>query len=214
MAAADSLRKGVATGREVAAGRPPRILLAVTGCAQAEAIPRLVASLQRHPDLGPQEVIVAATEAALRFFDSAEVEAKTGERVFVDHFDGTARFPVPHISLVEWADGLIVYPASANTIAKCAHGICDSLVASLVLAARCPVYFGPSMNEAMYENVIHQRNLAILQEASYQLIPRETARVLKRATGEIVSSLFCTEAMVLSVCELIAAGHRHRGVGA
>jgi phosphopantothenoylcysteine decarboxylase / phosphopantothenate---cysteine ligase len=179
----------------------PRVLLAVTGCAQAEHTPRLVANLLHHPETGSHRVIVAATQSALQFFERAEVEKLTGTKLFVNHADATTDFPVPHINLIEWADVLIVYPASANTIAKCAHGICDTLVSSLVLSANCPVYFGPSMNEAMYDKAITQRNLKILEELGHQVIEREMAKVWIHAKQDYVEKLFCTESMVLSVCE-------------
>ena len=181
--------------------RLARVLLAVTGCAQAEVVPRLVRNLLDHPDIGKHQVIVAATRPALEFFEVSQVRKLTGRRVFVNHTDGTGEFPVPHIGLVEWADVIIVYPASANTLAKCAHGICDSLVSTLVLAAPCPVYFGPAMNGLMLQNSITQRNLQILQDNGYRFVPQELGRVLIHSTGQIEERMYCTETMVLSVCE-------------
>lgn len=180
----------------VPARRPTRLLLAVTGCIQARVIPRLVCRLRAG---GRRRVIVAATESALRFFDREEVEKTTGERVYVHHHDGTRRFPVPHINLSSWADGMIVYPASANSIAKCAHGLCDTLVTTLVLAARCPVYFGPSMNEAMLENPILQANLRRLEEAGHRRVPTRKGWVYKHATRETVRTPHCTEGAIASV---------------
>lgn len=188
-----------------------RVLLAVTGCAQAEITPRLVRRLGAHPRVGPLEVIVVATEAALEFFDRAKVERATGRPVFVHHRDATAEFPVPHVNLAEWAEVILVYPASANTLAKCAAGICDNLVSTLALAARCPVYFGPSMNDAMQEHPITRRNLAQLEAAGYRWIGREEVRVLVRATGRRVRRSFCTEAMVLATCDDVFG--RRRGAG-
>jgi phosphopantothenoylcysteine decarboxylase/phosphopantothenate--cysteine ligase len=178
-----------------------RVLLAVTGCAQAEITPRLVRSLASHRRVGPLEVIVAATDAALEFFDRSRVERSTGRPVFVHHRDATAEFPVPHVSLAEWADLLLVYPAPANTLAKCAAGICDNLVCTLPLAARGPVYFGPVMNDAMAEHPITRTNLDRLEAAGYRWIPREPARVRVRSSGRAVRRPFSTETMVLSVCD-------------
>ena len=183
-----------------------RILLGVSGCAQAEKVPRLVRRLIRSGGERTWDLIVASTEAGLRFFDRAIVEQLTGRPVFASHDEGTSEFPVPHVNLAEWASVVIVYPASANTVAKCAHGICDNLVSTIVLAARCPVYFGPMMNEAMWDNPITQANLRRLQEAGYRMVPREKTRVRIRATGRRVRTLCCTDAKVVSVCRELFAG--------
>ncbi|HLG20853.1 MAG TPA: flavoprotein [Bdellovibrionota bacterium] len=182
-------------------GRLPHVVLAVTGCVQAEVTPRLVSNLLYHPEIGRHEVIVAATPAALGFFEREVVEKLIGRKMFVHHTDTTEEFPVPHINLADWADVTLVYPASANTIAKCAHGICDSLVAGLVLAATSPVYFGPTMNRRMYESRVTQRNLKLLKEYGHRFIPQETCRVTVKATGEVEEKLYCTESMVLHVCQ-------------
>ncbi len=179
----------------------PHILLAVSGCTQAEVTPRLVHNLKHHPDIGTHEVIVAATEPALAFFEKNQVEQLTGRRVFVNHEDGTEEFPVPHINLADWADMLIVYPASANTIAKCAHGICDNVVTHLVMTCRCPIYFGPTMNDLMSQNPIYQKNRKILEEHGYEFVGQEMANITVRATGKVEQKLFCTERMVLAAVD-------------
>jgi len=175
-------------------GRKPRVLLIATGCAQAESIPRLVFNLLDHPKAGSHDVIVVATVPALDFFSRRRVERMTKRKVYVRHTDGTKEFPVPHINLTEWADLILIYPASANTIAKCAHGLCDSLASTIVLASRAPVYFGTTMNTAMYENPITQKNLKTLKRAGHRFIPFE------RATGEAVEKYYCSEQMVLRTC--------------
>ena len=177
----------------------PRVVLCVTGCAQARVTARLVSSMLHHPDVGDHEVIVVATHPALPFFDRGDVERMTGRPVFVDHVDSTSEFEIPHIGLAEWADAVIIYPASANTIAKCAHGFADSLVANVVLAARCPVYFGPTMNDAMYNNPVTRKNLSTLEAHGHRFILQENATVLVTATGDLREQAACTERMVLAV---------------
>ena len=183
----------------------PRVLLCVTGCVQARVTPQLVSSMLHRPESGDHEVIVAATHPALPFFDRGDVERQTGRCVFVDHTDSTAEFDIPHISLAEWAEAVIVYPASANTIAKCAHGFADSLVSNLVLATRSPVYFGPTMNDAMYDNAITQKNLKALEAHGYHIIPQENAKVLVTATGDLREQDAVTQRMVLSVLKELFA---------
>ena len=170
----------------------------MTGCAQAERTSRLVRNIIHHPDSGDHEVIVVATQPALHFFERAPVEKLTKRRVFVEHTDSTEEFEIPHIGLAEWADVVIVYPASANTLAKCAHGLADTLVTNVVLAARCPVYFGPCMNERMYDNPVTQRNLKILEELGHHFLPKEIATAMVKATGEIKETECHTERMVLA----------------
>jgi phosphopantothenoylcysteine decarboxylase/phosphopantothenate--cysteine ligase len=153
-------------------------------------------------------VIVVATRPALQFFERTAVEKLTGRRVFVDHTDSTDDFEIPHIGLAEWADVVIVYPASANTLAKCAHGLADSLVANVVLATRSPVYFGPTMNELMYDNPVTQRNLRILEDLGHRFLPKETATAMVKSTGEIMELECHTERMALVVLEDLFGGRR------
>ena len=184
----------------------PKILLAVTGCAQAEVTPRLVHNLKHHPDIGTHEVMVVATKPALQFFEKEIIEKLTGKPVFTDHSEGNEEFPVPHINLAQWADLILVYPASANTVAKCAHGFTESLVANIVLASDCPVYLGPTMNKLMYEKPATQRNLNLLEENGYHLIPQQLAKIVVRATGMMEEKMFCTEVMVLNVVDEVLHG--------
>jgi phosphopantothenoylcysteine decarboxylase/phosphopantothenate--cysteine ligase len=186
----------------------PHVLLCVTGCAQAERTPRLVSNIIHHPDSGDHEVIVAATVPALHFFERAPVEKLTKRRVFVEHTDSTDEFEIPHIGLAEWADVVIVYPASANTLAKCAHGLADSLVANVVLATRCPVYFGPCMNELMYDNPVTQRNLKILEELGHHFLPKEIATAKVVSSGEIKETECHTEGTVMAVLAELFGGRR------
>lgn len=177
------------------------ILLGICGCTQAEVTPRLVHNLKHHPDIGTHEVIVVATPSALQFFEKKIVEDLTKHRVFVEHSDGSDEFPVPHINLAEWADMFIVYPASANTLAKCAHGICDTLVSHLVMTCRCPVFFGPTMNVLMSDNVFTRRNRKTLEDAGLNFIGEEMTPVTVRATGNVEEKMYCSERMVLAAVD-------------
>ncbi|MEO1369096.1 MAG: flavoprotein, partial [Acidobacteriota bacterium] len=153
--------------------------------------------LQDLPDL---EIVVAATRRALDFFDPGSVEALIGDRIYVDHRGGSERFPVPHIQIAEWAELLVVFPASASTIARCAHGFADTLVSNLVMAARCPVHFGPSMHPAMLENPVVRGNIERLKAAGYQLIPRVPTQVQTQSDQRIRVELACTEDTVKAIC--------------
>src|SRR5581483_5661513 len=119
-------------------------------------------------------VRVVQTEASRRFVGSASFEAITGAPVLVDEFEpdplrgaypgepAPVRSPISHLALVERADLYVVAPATANTIAKLAHGQADNLLTAATLAASCPVALAPAMNNRMYEHPATQANLELL----------------------------------------------------
>src|SRR5206468_609463 len=90
-----------------------------------------------------------------------------------------AHAPIGHLALVERADVFLIAPASANTIAKLAHGHADNLLTAAALACRKPLIVAPAMNGAMYEHPATQANLALLRERG--------ARVLEPGTGSLAS---------------------------
>jgi 3-polyprenyl-4-hydroxybenzoate decarboxylase len=139
-------------------GPGPRVVLGLTGAVASMHAPSLVARLleRRH------RVRVAATAEALRFVRVESLEALAHEHVVTDMWPTDTTLPVPHINLAQWADAVLVCPASATTIGRIATGDYSSVVAALVLATRAPVMIVPSMNGAMYESAAVQRNLAQL----------------------------------------------------
>ena len=176
-----------------------KVLLGACGCAQAEAIPRLVQKIL-NLDLGETtlDIVLVATQSSLKFFDYKSVAKLIGRPMFVEHTDYTSEFDVPHIQLGLWADLVIIYPASANTIARCAHGMTDSLLSNIVLAAKCPVFFAPFMNEAMLNNPVTQHNLKQLKKWGYKFIRKEKGNVFIHATKTNVVKEYCTENAVLT----------------
>ncbi|MGZ4294616.1 MAG: bifunctional phosphopantothenoylcysteine decarboxylase/phosphopantothenate--cysteine ligase CoaBC [Solirubrobacteraceae bacterium] len=127
-------------------------------------------------------VRVLQTEAAQRFVGAASFAGITGAPVLTGEFEddpllgaypgqpAPERAPISHLALVENADLYLVAPASANTIAKLAHGHADNLVTTAALAASCPVAVAPAMNNRMYEHPAVQANLAVLAERGITLI--------------------------------------------
>ena len=91
-------------------------------------------------------------------------------KCMVDTFDRDFQFDVRHISVAKEADVILVAPATADIIAKMAHGIADDMLTTVVLAARCPKYVSPSMNTAMLENPITQDNIALLRKYGFSII--------------------------------------------
>jgi phosphopantothenoylcysteine decarboxylase/phosphopantothenate--cysteine ligase len=118
-----------------------------------------------------------------RFVGRASFAAITGAPVLVDEFEPDAargsypgeplpeREPISHLALVERAQVYLVAPASANTIAKLAHGHADNLLTSAALAAACPVLVAPAMNSRMYENPATQANLQRLEARGVRIVP-------------------------------------------
>src|SRR5687768_326045 len=149
-----------------------RILVGVSGGIAAYKALELV----RLATKAGHAVRVVQTPAAQRFVGAASFAGLTGAPVLTDEFErdpARGAFPdqappdhepLSHLELVRNADVLLVAPASANTIAKLAHGLADNLLTSAALAATCPVVVAPAMNNHMYEHAATQANLAILRE--------------------------------------------------
>jgi phosphopantothenoylcysteine decarboxylase/phosphopantothenate--cysteine ligase len=128
-------------------------------------------------------VRVIQTPTSERFVGRASFAAITGAPVLVDEFEPDAargsypgeplpeREPISHLALVERAQVYLVAPASANTIAKLAHGHADNLLTSAALAAACPVLVAPAMNSRMYENPATQANLQRLEARGVRIVP-------------------------------------------
>lgn len=117
-------------------------------------------------------VKVVMTEAATKLISPATFSALSSNPVYVDTFG--ARDEMQHISLARWADAIVIAPATANTIAKIAHGIADNLLTTVVLAARVPVVVAPAMNVAMWENPATQDNMSIIIRRGIVVVePRE-----------------------------------------
>lgn len=138
------------------------ILIHITGsiaCYKAAAL----ASMLVKAGYGVQ---ITASESALRFIGEATFEGLTRRPVITDTFGGKPDF-IPHISLAQnWADLLLVYPASANCIARMAAGIADDIWGAIFLANnfKKPVWLAPAMNTEMFSHPATQRNLKLLEE--------------------------------------------------
>ena len=116
------------------------------------------------------EVHVIMTENAAKFISPLTFETLTNRRCMVDTFARDFQYDVAHISLAKAADLILVAPATANVIAKLAHGIADDMLTTVVLAARCPKLAAPSMNTAMLENPVTQDNLDALSRYGFEIV--------------------------------------------
>ncbi|WP_153109209.1 bifunctional phosphopantothenoylcysteine decarboxylase/phosphopantothenate--cysteine ligase CoaBC [Propionivibrio limicola] len=136
-----------------------RIALGVTGGIAAYKAADLVRQLIKQG----ASVQVAMTESATRFVTPITFQALSGNSVFVDQWDQRISNNMAHIQFSREADALLIAPASANFIAKVAHGIADDLLSTLTLARTCPLLVAPAMNMQMWENPATQRNVATLR---------------------------------------------------
>lgn len=131
-----------------------KIVIGITGSIAAFKAIQLISDLNKmNYDL---EVIMS--EAATRFVTPLSIQSLTKKKVYVDIFDDDPEV-ITHIDIVKNADLFIIVPASANTIAKVAHGIADSMLTAAFLAATCPKLIAPAMNVHMYENPITTENI-------------------------------------------------------
>ncbi len=116
------------------------------------------------------EVRVIMTEHAVNFINPITFETLTGHKCITDTFDRNFEFKVEHVALAQKADAIIVAPATANIIAKLAHGIADDMLTTTILASKAPKLIAPAMNTGMYENPITQDNLNLLQKYGMEVI--------------------------------------------
>jgi phosphopantothenoylcysteine decarboxylase/phosphopantothenate--cysteine ligase len=135
-----------------------RIALGVTGGIAAYKAAELVRLLIKQG----ASVQVAMTEAATHFVTPVTFQALSGKTVFTDQWDPRVANNMAHIDLSREADALLVAPASADFLAKIAHGLADDLLTTLVLARTCPLLVAPAMNRQMWENPATRRNIATL----------------------------------------------------
>ena len=115
-------------------------------------------------------VHVLMTENATNFINPITFESLTGTKCLVDTFDRNFQFSVEHVAIAKQADVVLVAPASANVIAKLAHGLADDMLTTTVLACRCKKIISPAMNTNMFENPITQDNLKICEKYGMEVI--------------------------------------------
>ena len=137
-----------------------KILLGVTGGVAAYKAAELLRLLQKEG----AEVRVAMTQAATRFVTPVTMQALSGQPVWTDLWDPRVPDNMGHIELSRDRDLIVVAPASADFMAKLAHGLADDLLSTLCLARRCPLMVAPAMNVEMWENPATRRNLERLRE--------------------------------------------------
>ena len=142
------------------------VLLCVSGSIAAYKIAYLASALKKLK----ADVHVLMTRKATNFINPITFETLTGNKCLVDTFDRNFEFSVEHVSLAKAADVVLVAPASANVIAKLAHGLADDMLTTTVLACTCRKIISPAMNTRMFENPITQDNLQLCEHYGMEVI--------------------------------------------
>ncbi len=155
-----------------------KILIGITGGIAAYKALELIRMYKR----AGAEVKAVLTDNALEFVTPLTVQTLTTNKVYINNFD-TSNYSPEHISLCDWSDIFVIAPATANTIAKIANGICDNLLTSLALAYTKPFLIAPAMNCNMYNNTITQENISKLKNKGYNFVEPETGYLACGAEG-------------------------------
>lgn len=156
------------------------ILLGVSGGIAAYKAADLCSKLvKQHADVN-----VVMTKNATEFISPRVFESLTGRRTVTDTFDRNHEFHVGHVALADAADLVLIVPATANVLAKAAHGIADDMLTTTVLACDCPKMAAPAMNTRMYENPVTQDNLAVLRRYGWKLIEPDSGHLACGTTGK------------------------------
>lgn len=155
------------------------VILAVTGSIAAYKIANLASMLIKlHCD-----VHVLMTENATNFIHPTAFETLTNHKCLIDTFDRNFNYNVEHVALAKKADLVMVAPASANVIAKMAHGIADDMLTTTVLACPCKKIVAPAMNTNMFNNPILQDNLKTLEHYGMVVVQPDVGRLACGDTG-------------------------------
>ena len=156
------------------------VLLGVTGGIACYKSAGLASALVKQG----ANVQVLMTRNATEFIGPHTFESLTGNRVSVDTFDRNYQFQVEHIALADQADLVLVAPATANVLAKLAHGLADDMLTTTVLACDCPKIAALAMNTRMYENPVTQDNLALLRRYGWEIVEPASGRLACGAVGK------------------------------
>lgn len=155
------------------------IIVAVCGGIAAYKVADVVSKLVQRG----AGVTVCMTDEAQKFVTPLTFEALSGRKVRTSAWEGSDPGDTQHIGLTERAALLLVAPATANLIAKVAHGLCDDLVSLMINASACPVAFAPSMNNRMWDNPITRENVDKLRKLNYAFIGPEDGWLACRNMG-------------------------------
>jgi len=172
-----------------------RVLVAVSGGIAAYKVPELVRGLRR----SGHEVRCALTPAAAEFVSPLALQTVSGTAVRSELFDVQEEGGIGHIELADWADVVVVAPATAHVLARMAHGLADDLVTTLLLATRAPILVAPAMNVHMWEHPATQANVEALRGRGVRFVGPEAGEL---ACGWEGAGRMAEPATILGAVEL------------
>ena len=195
------------------------ILIGVTGGIAAYKTAYLIRDLVKRG----AEVKVIMTEKAKAFITPLTLATLSRNPILVDFFDPTNGAWNSHVSLGLWADAYIIAPATANTIAKMAHGVADNLLTTTYLSARCPIFVAPAMDLDMYAHPTTQENIEYLKNKGVNIIDAASGFLASGLEGkgrmaepeeisERVSAFFNSKQELSGKKVLITAGPTHEKI--
>lgn len=158
---------------------PRKVLLGVTGGIAAFKAPLLVRALVK----AGAEVQVVMTRAAHDFVTPLTLSTVSGRPVLTELISGEGTWN-DHVHLARWADVMLIAPATANTLGKMAHGLCDDLLLACYLSATCPVFVAPAMDLEMFRDAGIQANLTVLRDRGVRTIGPESGELASGLSGE------------------------------
>lgn len=154
-----------------------KVMVGVSGGIAAYKAAEVVRALQRHA----LDVRVTMTQAATRFVQPLTFAALTGHRVMTSLWempaDGTPESPIDHIAEAQWAELLVVAPATADILARFAHGIADDFLTTMYLATPAPVVVAPAMNSVMWEHAATQANVETLRQRGVRVVEPDAGQL-------------------------------------
>lgn len=156
-----------------------RILLCVCGGIAAYKAAELVRRLRA----AGAQVQVAMTENAQRFVGAQTFQALSHRPVRTSLWDAQAEAAMGHLELARWAQQVVIAPASANTLAKLAHGLADDLVSTLCLATEAPLTIAPAMNHVMWRHPATQANVAVLRSRGVRVVGPDDGPLAEGESG-------------------------------
>lgn len=165
--------------KEVSMFKGKTVILGISGGIAAYKMPNLASMLVKQR----ADVRVILTQNAREIVTPVPFESLTQNRCIIDTFDRSFTMETEHVALASRADVLLIAPATANTIAKLAHGLADNMLTTTALACTCKKYIAPAMNTAMYENPITQNNIETLRKCGWEIIEPVSGRLACGAVG-------------------------------
>lgn len=171
-----------------------KIIIGITGSIAAYKSIQLISDLAKKG----YHIEVLMSKSATRFVTIECIQSLTKRKVYVDTFDNDNPAMITHVDIVKNADLFMVVPASANTIAKLAHGIADNMLTDAFLAATCPKLIAPAMNVHMYENPITQKNIEILKNIGIYFVNPECGLL---ACGDVGNGKLASQDDILEMMD-------------